>query len=44
MSKENKRNAKLEPEEVAFLNEKLLAFIDEVFYHLPFPDVGRLEK
>jgi hypothetical protein len=44
MSKENKLNAKLDPEEVVFLNENSLAFIDEMFYRLPFPDIGLLEK
>jgi hypothetical protein len=44
MSKENKRDRKQDPEEVAFLNVNSLAFIDELFYRLPFPDIGRLEK
>ena len=42
MSKENKRDRKQDPEEVAFLNANSLAFIDELFYHLPFPDIGQL--
>jgi hypothetical protein len=44
MSKENKRDHKQDPKEVAFLNVNSLAFIDELFYRLPFPDIGRLEK
>jgi hypothetical protein len=44
MSKDNKRDRKQDPEEVAFLNVNSLAFIDELFYRLPFPDIGRLEK
>jgi hypothetical protein len=44
MSKEIKRDRKQDPEEVAFLNVNSLAFIDELFYRLPFPDIGRLEK
>jgi hypothetical protein len=44
MSKGNKRDRKEDPEEVAFLNVNSLAFIDELFYRLPFPDIGLLEK
>ncbi len=44
MSKENKRDRKQDPEEVAFLNANSLAFIDGLFYRLPFPDIGLLEK
>ncbi len=44
MSKENERDREQDPEEVAFLNANSLAFIDELFYRLPFPDIGRLQK
>jgi hypothetical protein len=30
--------------EVLFLNPTSLSFIDEMFYRLPFPDLGALEK
>ena len=30
--------------EVSFLNPTSLSFIDDMFYRLPFPDLGLLEK
>jgi hypothetical protein len=40
----NRKNPKLDPQEVPFLNENSLGFIDDMFFRLPFPDITRMEK
>ena len=44
MSPENRRNPKLDPEAVLFLNPTSLSFLDEIFCRLPFPDLLQLEN
>ncbi len=44
MSKQNRRDPKLYPYPVAFLNKNLLALIDDMFFSLPFPYLLQLEK
>ncbi len=44
MDKENRRDCKLDPKPVKFLNSNSLQFIDYMFYRLPFPDLAALKK
>lgn len=43
-SKAHKKDAKLAPDMVPFLNSTSLAIIDDMFFRLPFPDIVRMEK
>ena len=40
----NRKNLRLDPQEVAFLNPNSLVFIDDKFFLLPLPDIARMEK
>ena len=43
-SKAHKKDAKLAPDMVPFLNSTSLAIIDDMFFRLPFSDIVRMEK
>lgn len=43
-SKAHKKDAKLAPDSVSFLNPTSLGIIDDMFFRLPFPDIVRMEK